>query len=208
MSSSVSVIIPVHNGQRFILEALASVREQTRPPDEIVVVDDGSSDATAELVGSWPEKVRYLRQQQQGPAAARNAGLATASGERIAFLDCDDLWCPGHLERTQACLDAEPTVQIAQGLIQRMQWRDGGFHNDLGPYQFVNLGSLVVRRQVFEEVGDFAPELRENEDIDWVMRAWEHSIEKRLLPQVSLYYRLHDSNMVHQQQLHAGGVNV
>lgn len=202
------MILPVHNGLRFIREALACLGAQTRRPDEIVVVDDGSTDQTAELVRQAPEfpLVTYLYQEQQGPAAARNAGLAAARGEALAFLDADDVLCPGHLQRAHECLSANPGVGIFQGLIVRMRWSENGFQPEQGPYQFVNLGSMVMRREVFEKVGGFAPELRENEDTDWLMRAWEHSIPKLLVEQVSLYYRIHDQNLVHTQNLQAGGI--
>ncbi len=203
----VSVILPVHNGQRFIFEALACLARQTLPPAEVVVVDDGSSDDTARLVHDYQlPGLRYLHQAQSGPAAARNAGLAAARGEAMAFLDADDLLCPGHLARAVDCLRGHPEVGIAQGLIQRMRWREGRFHHEGGPYQFVNLGSIVVRREVFEKTGDFSADMWENEDTDWFMKAWEQSIPKRLIAQVSLFYRLHDTNMVHSQQLQAGGV--
>lgn len=200
----VSVIVPVFNGANFICEALESALSQTLAPSEIVVVDDGSQDATPTLVAGYP--VVRLGCQRQGPAAARNLGVAASQGELLAFLDCDDLWSPGHLERAVAALHQCPRASIAQGRIQRMQLGPAGFTPDGSPYFFVNLGSLVVRRQAFELLGGLNADLWENEDTDWMMRAWEHSLEKVFIPQVSLFYRLHDSNMVHSQNLLAGGV--
>jgi len=95
----VSVIIPVFNGERFIGEAIQSVMDQTYPPLEIIVVDDGSSDKTADIVRylSGARPILYRRQSNQGAAAARNAGVSLAQGEWIAFLDADDVWYPEKL---------------------------------------------------------------------------------------------------------------
>ena len=114
----VSVILPVHNGERYLADALQSVLEQTRPPDQIVVVDDGSIDRSAQIIKGFGAafEVIYLFQEKKGPAAARNSGLERATGDLVAFLDCDDLWAPGHLEQAlTVLLDRE--VDLTQGLI-------------------------------------------------------------------------------------------
>ncbi|NCC37254.1 MAG: glycosyltransferase family 2 protein, partial [Chloroflexia bacterium] len=95
-SPTISVIIPVYNGERFLAEAIQSVLDQTLPPDEIIVVDDGSTDGSAAVVdrlastSSLP--MRYVYQQNQGPAAVRNHGVQVALGAYIAFLNADDIW--------------------------------------------------------------------------------------------------------------------
>ena len=106
----VSVVMPVHNGERFLAEAIDSVLDQTYPHREIVVVDDGSVDRSAEIARSRP--VRYLRQANRGVAAARNAGLAVARGDFIAFLDQDDTWLPHKLEAQLAFLFERPSVDM------------------------------------------------------------------------------------------------
>ena len=94
----VSVIVPVYNGEDFLVDALASIRQQDYCPLEIVIVNDGSTDGTVELAATLGQDINWIQQQNNGPSAARNAGLATARGEFIAFLDADDLWPPGKLQ--------------------------------------------------------------------------------------------------------------
>src|SRR5688572_20501170 len=93
---TISCIVPVYNGERYIREALDSILGQTYPNLEVVVVDDGSTDATAAAVASYGNRVSYLWQPNAGPVAARNLGLGAATGDYVAFLDADDLW---HLEK-------------------------------------------------------------------------------------------------------------
>ncbi len=127
MPGTVSVIIPTFNRARFLGEALDSVLGQTYSDLEVIVVDDGSSDGTAELMATRTRddaRVRYVRQANRGASAARNAGLDAATGDFIAFLDSDDAWQPWHLELTLACLEQAPEA----GLI----WTDIEFVDDAG----------------------------------------------------------------------------
>lgn len=107
-----SVVIPTYNRARFLLEALSSVLAQSRAPLEIIVVDDGSTDDTHEVVQSFGNRVIYIHQTNAGVSAARNTGIAAARGEFIAMLDSDDIWEPDHLQVTEAVLDAAPDVAL------------------------------------------------------------------------------------------------
>jgi GT2 family glycosyltransferase len=95
---AISVVIPAYNAAEFIGQALDSVFSQTRPPREVIVVDDGSEDQTPDVVAKYAGKVKYMRKERGGPASARNVGIRAASGEWIAFLDGDDVWLPTLLE--------------------------------------------------------------------------------------------------------------
>jgi glycosyltransferase involved in cell wall biosynthesis len=108
---SVSVIIPCYNAGVFLHAAIASVLAQTHPAAEIIVVDDGSSDASVGIAESFGPPVRVIRQRNRGDCAARNRGLDAATGEVVAFLDADDLWRPSKLERQLAYLDTHPDVE-------------------------------------------------------------------------------------------------
>ncbi len=114
----VSVIIPAYNAAQFLREAVASVRAQGYSPIEIVIVDDGSTDNTAETIRSLGEGIRYVRQANAGPAAARNRGLAEARGEWVAFLDGDDLWPADKLRVQAARLEADPSLDVVLGRVQ------------------------------------------------------------------------------------------
>src|SRR5580658_2196955 len=107
-----SVIIPAHNRELYVGEAIESALRQTRPPDEIVVIDDGSTDRTAEIARSFGKSVHCLSQSNQGIGAARNAGLQAARGNLIAFLDSDDLWLERKMEIQTAFLLAHPEIDL------------------------------------------------------------------------------------------------
>jgi glycosyltransferase involved in cell wall biosynthesis len=107
----VSVVIPSYNAARYVGAAIESVLAQTAADLEVVVVDDGSSDDTERIVRGYGPKVRYLRQQNAGVAAARNHGLAESRGRLVGFLDADDTWLPRKLERQTAALAARPELR-------------------------------------------------------------------------------------------------
>jgi glycosyltransferase involved in cell wall biosynthesis len=198
----ISVIIPVHNGERFLAGAVQNVLDQAYEPLEVIVVDDGSTDGTAGVARTLPSSIRCLAQPNRGPSAARNRGLQVAAGDTVAFLDVDDRWSPCALTVLAPVLQLQPSVDIAQGLIRQMRW-DGSYNQGGGlrfeavsePYQFINIGSALYRRSVFDKVGRFDENLRENEDTDWFLRAWECNVSKLVVNEVTLYYRLHDRNM-------------
>jgi glycosyltransferase involved in cell wall biosynthesis len=203
----ISAIVPVYNGDGFLAEAIQSIRRQNYQPLEIIIVDDGSTDKTAEIAAQFDDKVRYIYQSNQGPSAARNHGIILAKGEVIAFLDVDDLWADNVLSDFAGYLVTHPEVEIVQGLIQRMQletdsaWENSNaFTPKYQPYQFINLGSALYRRSVFDKVGVFDPTLSDNEDTDWFVRAWEQNICKVVMPRVMLFYRKHAYNMTLQQK--------
>jgi glycosyltransferase involved in cell wall biosynthesis len=110
----VSVIVPTFNRARLIAEALASIEAQTLSDWEVIVIDDGGTDRTDQVVQDWTRRVKqdvtYVRQENQGPGAARNNGLDRARGRYVAFLDSDDLWIPHHLEQCVAALEAHPEI--------------------------------------------------------------------------------------------------
>jgi glycosyltransferase involved in cell wall biosynthesis len=208
----VTTIIPVYNAERFLDEALRSVLSQDYGTLEIIVVDDGSTDGTSVVASQYKRLVRYVHQKNSGPAAARNHGISVAKGNLIAFLDADDLWPSGKLTGQVRCLLRQRNVEVVQGLIQKMQWEtigggnEGHFKKVGEPYYFVNLGSALYRASVFEKVGLLDTELWENEDTDWFFRAWELGVSKVVLPEISLYYRIHGTNLTLFQNLTYHGI--
>jgi len=201
--NSVSVIVPVFNGEAFIRDALASVRNQTVAPLETIVVDDGSTDRTAELVQSMPG-VTLIRQRNAGPSAARNAALARASGEWIAFLDADDIWLPHKLQRQLALAAQRPELQIV--MATHLPFLAKGTHlpNWLNP-QWLKDGAdtfapsvVLARRTLFKSVGLFNESLRISEDFEWFARARVAGVEMGNVPEILVHKLIHQSNLSHE----------
>ena len=195
MEPLVSVVIPVFNGERFLREAVESVLAQKYAPLEIIMVDDGSTDGTADVARSLPETVRYLHQSNQGPAAARNRGIEHAQGSLIAFADADDLWPEDKLALQLPYMMRDPAAEIVMGRIQQVLLSETGAENFAEPAFSVNLGSAIIRKSVFERVGLFDETMRYSEDVDWFMRAREGRAAIVTIDAVTLLYRQHDQNM-------------
>lgn len=202
---SVSVVVPVYNGARHLGRAIASIEAQRWPGSlQVVVVDDGSSDDTPAVIAALGDRVVPVRRPNGGPAAARNTGLALATGEFVAFLDADDEWPAGKLEHQVAVLEADSALDVVLGRVSYVP-ETGGILPDIGfedPEQRsianVHLGCGVYRRRVFERVGGFDESLRFSEDHDWFLRAREIGVPMRILDQVTLLYHLHDANMTRE----------
>ena len=196
---SVSVIIPVYNGERYVGETLQSVLGQTRPALEVVAVDDGSTDSSATVIRSFPE-VRYLHQANQGVAAARNAGLDAAHGSLLTFLDQDDLWPPQKLELQVAYLAEHPKVACVMSWaqffvtpgVEKPQWVRPELLEEAS--RGYNLGNMLVRREAFQRVGRFDTRYRLASDHDWFVRAKDADIPMAWMPDVLLQRRVHDAN--------------
>ena len=186
MRERISVIVPVYNGAAFIAEALDSVLAQTCPPDEIIVVDDGSTDATADVVAAYGSRVRYVSQLHQGAQHARNHGLAQAQGDLIAFLDADDLWAAEKLECQRALV---VHADIVLGMTRILNDEAGA------PFIFPSLCPALLRRSAFTHIGTFDPSLPYSDDLDWYMRAREAGLRFILHRDVVLYHRRHASNL-------------
>jgi|SRR5271157_91949 len=196
----VSVIIPAYNAARFLPDAVASVRRQCYAPLEILIVDDGSEDHCARVAAELGEPVRYVRQAQSGPAAARNRGLELAQGEFVGFLDADDEWPEQKLSIQMSRLLAEPELDLVLGRVRYVALEGGAIpdYTFEGPDHVlsnVHLGSGLYRRRVFRKVGNFDASLHYCEDLDWFMRARELRLRLRILRPVTLIYRLHGGNM-------------
>jgi glycosyltransferase involved in cell wall biosynthesis len=192
----ISIIIPVFNREAFLPELLENIFAQNYFPLEIIVVDDGSTDGSAALIKSYP-RVNYIYQTNKGPSAARNTGLAAATGEFIAFIDSDDLWADENLLALSKCLINNQHADIAEGLIQEVNLTDSADSKIISTSPFYNclLGSCLIRKSILDKVGYFNEQLLYTEDVDWFIRAWEINATKQRIPIISLYYRKHKSNM-------------
>jgi hypothetical protein len=195
----VSVVVPVFNGAGFVEEAIGNVLAQRYPSLEIIVVDDGSTDGLQQVLGRLPVDVRLLRQDNAGPASARNRGIRDASGECIAFLDVDDLWPQGSLARLAAALNADPELMVVHGHAQLLvlypesgEYRPEGNPAESFPYY---IGAGLYRRHAFETVGLFDPSLMFAEDTDWYTRLKESGLKFERVPEVTLHVRRHGANV-------------
>lgn len=192
MSGTISVIVPVYNCERFLAEAVASVRAQGVPVHELIVVDDGSTDGSAAIARSVADRV--ISQANLGIGAARNTGIAAAGGDLLAFLDSDDLWSPDKLALQMAALDADPSLDMVLGEV--VQFRGDVTAAGDGEREPGYLaGAMIIRRAAFDRVGTFDPTLRVGEFIDWHARAVDAGLRSRMIPAVVLYRRLHDANL-------------
>ncbi len=196
----VSVIIPAYNCERFIAEAVESVRQQNYEPLEIIIIDDGSTDGTSACLKSLGEDLRYAYQSNMGPAAARNRGITMAMGEVIAFLDADDYWPANKLRVQLARINRDPEMEVVLGRIQctgvlTEADRKIRFEGPDNTMISICLGSGVFRRSVFNKVGLFDESLRHYEDHDWFLRAREKNVSMAILKDVTLYNRRNEYSM-------------
>ncbi len=195
---TVSVVIPVHNGARHLAEALASAATQVPPAMEIIVVDDGSTDGSADIAAGFAGPVHVVRQPRSGAGAARNAGLARARGDAVAFLDHDDQWPPGSLAALRAALDGPPPADVVYGRTRLigagLPPPDAPASGRLEGYA-VTLGAALIRRSLFARIGTFDPSLGIGEDLDWLMRARERGCAMATIAPVTLWHRMHAGQM-------------
>ena len=189
----ISVIMPVLNGQRFIAEAIASIHAQNYPNLEILVIDDGSTDNSAEIAVQMGAIV-LAQAKNTGIAAARNRGLAAARGQLIAFLDADDLWVQNKLELQFRALEKNPYLLGVGGYINQV-FMDSSHSTINHSYFLPMVGVALFWRDAFVEVGLFDETLIQAEDLDWFMRFQEKKLRFALLSELTLVYRIHESNI-------------
>jgi glycosyltransferase involved in cell wall biosynthesis len=173
------------------------------------VVDDGSADRSWDIARSYSE-VRSIRQSNQGPGAARNAGIAAARGPLVAFLDADDWWLPSKLRRQVDRLLDDPQLgfitarmpyRLEEGL-ERPTWLHPQLLNeDGGGSYFPVPSSWVVHKLTFDRIGAFDPAYQQAEDVDWLFRAVDRGIPSLALPDVLGYKRIHGSNLSRAREL-------
>ncbi|GAB6066995.1 hypothetical protein JCM13664_03130 [Methylothermus subterraneus] len=143
-----SVVIAVHNGERTLKRAIDSILAQTLPPREVIVVDDGSTDASAEIATGYGAPVRVLRQQNRGAAAARNAGVAAAQSAWVAFLDADDYYYPRRLELAALAIERFPEADFVTA--------DFDYRDEAGNLLRRSLESTTLGRRLLQEAGPVA----------------------------------------------------
>lgn len=204
----VSVVVPVFNGERYLPAALASIAAQGYRPLEVLIVDDGSTDGSAEIATAFLRQGGFggevLQQPNQGPAAARNAGLARARGAWVAFMDADDAWLPDKTSLQRTILDEFSLVDVAWGQgIDFVTETLPELDTDVaaGARHMFLLQSMLFRRSILERVGLFDAQLPRSEDVDWLLRAMEQDAHFALHSDTVVYYRRHAGNLTNDVEL-------
>jgi glycosyltransferase involved in cell wall biosynthesis len=196
----VSVMIGAYNAAPYLGEAIESALGQDYEPLELIVVDDGSTDGTADVARSFPG-VQVISQENGGNGAARNTAIAAASGDLYAFLDADDRFTPGKLSLQKAALDADASLDMVFGhvreflspeLDEEVRARLRPPAPEPMPWTAPNL--MLIRREAFERVGLFTTSVRVGVTVDWFARADEAGLRYTILPDIVLERRLHTQN--------------
>ena len=209
----VSAIITTYNCQKFVSDAITSVLSQTRPVDEFIIVDDGSTDATRAALQRFSSyDIQLITQANQGPGAARNTGIRASSGDLIAFLDCDDIWLPQKIQLQADYLEERPQDSLVgahswwwdtysdewtvkqRGIPQgKNKAPEILIHNFVG-----NPSATMFRRELFEQVGLFNETLHWGEDWElWMRILQQHEIG--FIPKPLIVYRWHSANISHER---------
>src|SRR3970040_2132084 len=188
MPAKVSVVIPTYNNAALLHETLDGVRRQTFNDFEIIVVNDGSTDNTADMVKRYDPDIRYEHQTNQGPAAARNKGVSLAQGEFIAFCDHDDIWNERHLDKLLGCFTTHPSAAMVfddaqyygDGIAEEKTHIDAKVLQSLVGKEVpirriwqcwvASMSVVMVRKSVFNELGGLHPGIRGLDDLHFYLR--------------------------------------
>jgi len=237
IDSRFSVIIPVYNGAPFIGRAINSVLSQTYPAEEIIVVDDGSADATPDVVARYGAKVRYLRQSNQGVSMARNAGARAARGDWLAFLDADDWYYPDRLRMHAELIRGHGAFDFLTGdyeyrdesgvlLGRSLERHPAGRHvldkaagaamaameedqfEEFIADHFGDMHTLSVPKSTFLEVGGYPQGFKVCEDVHFLVRLVSRSRRAGVVCQPLGVYLIHDSSATRRDRVVAQRENV
>lgn len=208
----VSVIMPVYNGEQFLAEAIESILTQTFADFEFIIVDDSSTDESAAIIHSYAKRDQRIRliqhEKNLGMSSARNTGIAAATGEYLAAMDCDDISLPERLEKQVDCLRSHPRIGGVGVGAQRVT-------EDLAPIETIQLpnsnalivlamiaggpavirASLMLRREHLAASGGYRPDIRTANDYELFLRlVWQTAIRYANVPDVLYLYRQHQSS--------------
>ena len=211
----ISAIITAFNSADFLRDSIESVLNQSRPVDEILVVDDGSTDETPSIVAAYASAgVNYVRQENQGPGAARNLGLRSTHGDIVAFLDADDIWMETKTEIQYNYLSNHPDIGVVSG--QKMWWRTGeggdrwiqryGNIPDARVPQEILINNIIgnpsmalIRRSLLDKVGYYNPNLRWGQDWELWIRISAFTTFG-FVDEPVILYRIHEHNHTHTSE--------
>jgi glycosyltransferase involved in cell wall biosynthesis len=212
--AKISVIVPAFNSERYLAETLESILNQSYPPAEVIVVDDGSTDETAAVAKSFAPDVTYIYQDNQGIGGARNKGLSSAGGDYFAFLDSDDIWLQDKLALQMAVFNHDPQVDLVYGHVRQFftpelkEQIEKKLHIPREVMPAHLSCAMLVRREAFFRVGLYNPYRTVGLDMEWYIQALEKKLNIVMLPDILYLRRIHDRNHgitqrgLQQQRLH------
>ncbi|MDX2098611.1 MAG: glycosyltransferase [Leptolyngbyaceae cyanobacterium bins.59] len=204
---TVSIIVPVFNGEKYLKSTIESVLIQTFSDFEIIVINDGSTDRSLEVLSTIKDsRIQIFTYENAGVSVSRNRGIAIASGEYISFLDADDLWTSNKLENQLAALKNNPDAAVVYSWTDYIDQdekflypgshcsKTGNIHQDLLVQNFIENGSnILLKKQTLLSVGDFDPALVPAEDWDLCLRLAAHHLFT-VVPQPQILYRISPSS--------------
>lgn len=196
----ISVVIPVHNHGRYLGEAIQSILAQTRPAAEIIVIDNCSTDDTADVAKSFLPRIRYLYEERKGLGEARNRGVEAAKGDFIAYLDADDIWFPEKLAVQVEAFAIRPGIDLVGAFVETFYSPelDPEMRKRIrcppGPLPGLAASALMAKRDVYDRVGLYETHWHVGSDLNWLTRACDAGLETFIVPQVLIRRRLHSQN--------------
>jgi glycosyltransferase involved in cell wall biosynthesis len=196
-TAAVSVVIPAHDAARFVEAAIRSTLDQTVPPARVIVVDDGSTDATADVADAVDPRVTVIRREWQGVGRSRNVGIDAVDTDLLAFCDADDLWLPHKLERQLAALDRDRRLDAVFCLLDEfldgVEPGESGVRAPLTGEPASLASCALLRRSVIDRVGRFA-DVQVGDWVGWWARARALEVTEHVVPEVLVRRRIHGGN--------------
>ncbi len=197
---TVTAAIPVRDGEAYLAEAIESALAQSRRCEQLVVVDNGSRDHSAEIARSFGSEVELVSEPRPGIGAARNAALRAARGDLFAFLDADDLWEPRKTELQLAAFAARPELQLVFGHVLQFVSPDlrpdaaASLRVPVDPQPGLHIGAMLARRSAIEAVGPWPEDVRVSDGLSFLLRARELGLAQEMLAETVTRRRVHGAN--------------
>jgi glycosyltransferase involved in cell wall biosynthesis len=196
---TVTAAIPVRDGEAYLAEAIESVLAQSRPCEQVIVVDNGSTDRSAEIARSYGS-VEVVLEPRPGIGAARNAAMRAARSSHIAFLDADDLWDPAKTALQLSAFEADPDLRLAFGHVRQFLSPDlaaedaAALRVPTDPQPGAYIGAMLAARSALEAVGPWPEDVLVSDGLTFMLRARELGLEQAMLSQTVTLRRVHGEN--------------
>ncbi len=197
---TVTAAIPVRDGETYLAEAIESVLAQSRACDQVVVIDNGSTDGSAAVAAGYGPAVELVTEPRPGIGPARNAAVAAARCGFVAFLDADDLWQPDKTERQLAAFAARPELQLVFGHVRQFASPDlpaaeaAALRVPTEPQPGLHIGAMLARRTAIDAIGPWPEDVRVSDGLTFLLRARELGLAQEMLDETVTLRRVHGAN--------------